>query len=107
MATLLGLSFYFHDSAAALVRDGRVVAAAAEERFCRRKHTNEFPKQAIEYCLEAGGLDSINEVKHLHLMLMGFDCIFEDNLCNLTLIRVCRWVLVCRIVGIDTADSIL
>jgi carbamoyltransferase len=62
MATLLGLSFHFHDSAAALVRDGRVVAAAAEERFCRRKHTNEFPKQALDFCLEAGQLDSINQV---------------------------------------------
>jgi carbamoyltransferase len=62
MATTLGLSFFFHDSAAAIVRDGQVVAAAAEERFCRRKHTNEFPKRAIEYCLEAAGLDSISEL---------------------------------------------
>ncbi len=59
---VLGLSFFFHDSAAALVSDGRIVAAAAEERFCRRKHTNEFPKLAIEYCLAAGGLGSINDV---------------------------------------------
>lgn len=62
MANVLGLSFFYHDSAAALVRDGQLVAAAAEERFCRRKHTNEFPKQAIEYCLEAGELSSINEL---------------------------------------------
>jgi carbamoyltransferase len=62
MATVLGLSFFFHDSAAALVRDGRVLAAAAEERFTRRKHTNEFPKRAIEYCLEAGDLASINDL---------------------------------------------
>src|SRR5688500_16293647 len=62
VAKILGLSFFFHDSAAALVCDGRIVAAGAEERFCRRKHTNEFPKQAIEYCLEAGGLRSINEL---------------------------------------------
>jgi len=55
-AVVLGLSFFFHDSAAALVRDGQIVAAAAEERFCRRKHTNEFPKLAIEYCLEAANL---------------------------------------------------
>ena len=45
-----------------MVCDGRVVAAALEERFCRRKHTNEFPKQAIEYCLEAGGFRTINQV---------------------------------------------
>ena len=62
MANVLGLSFFFHDSAAALVCDGQVVAAATEERFCRRKHTNEFPKLAIEYCLEAGNIDSINEL---------------------------------------------
>ncbi len=62
MATVLGLSFFFHDSAAAVVRDGKVVAAAAEERFSRRKHTNEFPKHAIEYCLEAADLRSINEL---------------------------------------------
>ena len=59
---VLGLSFFFHDSAAALVCDGRIVAAAAEERFSRRKHTNEFPKLAIEYCLDAGHLDSVNDL---------------------------------------------
>jgi carbamoyltransferase len=62
MATVLGLSFFFHDSAAALIRDGRIVAAALEERFVRRKHTNEFPKHAIDYCLEAGGLGTVNQV---------------------------------------------
>ncbi len=62
MGTVLGLSFFFHDSAAGLVRDGQVVAAAAEERFCRRKHTSEFPKRAIEYCLEEAGLASINDL---------------------------------------------
>ena len=62
MGHVLGLSFFFHDSAAALVSDGRIVAAATEERFCRRKHTNEFPKQAIEDRLEAGGLRSINDL---------------------------------------------
>jgi len=62
MATVLGLSFYYHDSAAALVIDGKIIAAAAEERFCRRKHTSEFPKRAIEYCLEASGAKSINDL---------------------------------------------
>lgn len=62
MAKILGLSFFFHDSAAALVCDGRILAAAAEERFCRRKHANEFPKQAIEYCLETGNLKSVNDL---------------------------------------------
>ncbi len=62
MASVLGLSFFYHDSAAALVQSGQIVAAAAEERFCRAKHTNEFPKEAIEYCLEVGGFNSINEL---------------------------------------------
>ncbi len=62
MAKVLGLSFYFHDSAAALVVDGRVVAAAAEERFTRRKHTHEFPARAVEFCLEQGGLQSVNDL---------------------------------------------
>ncbi len=58
-----------HDSAAALVVDGRVVAAAAEERFSRKKHTGDFPARAIRYCLaEAGvGLAEVDEVAH------GFD----------------------------------
>ncbi len=62
MANVLGLSFFFHDSAASLVMDGRIVAAVAEERLCRRKHTNEFPQLAIEYCLEQSGLTSINDI---------------------------------------------
>ncbi|MBI4347543.1 MAG: hypothetical protein HY553_11855, partial [Elusimicrobia bacterium] len=51
MADILGISAYYHDSAACLVRDGVVVAAAQEERFSRRKHDPGFPARAIEYCL--------------------------------------------------------
>jgi len=53
---ILGLSAYYHDSAAALLADGRIVAAAQEERFTRRKHDARFPEHALRYCLEAGGL---------------------------------------------------
>jgi carbamoyltransferase len=53
---ILGISAYYHDSAAALVVDGRVVAAAQEERFTRKKHDSEFPHHAIRSCLELGGL---------------------------------------------------
>src|SRR5579863_2772112 len=49
---ILGLSAFYHDSAAALVRDGKVVAAAQEERFSRKKHDSGFPRHAIEYCLK-------------------------------------------------------
>ena len=53
---ILGISAYYHDSAACLVRDGRIVAAAQEERFTRKKHDPSFPGQAIAYCLRAGGI---------------------------------------------------
>ncbi|MSR77656.1 MAG: methyltransferase domain-containing protein [Candidatus Omnitrophica bacterium] len=62
MAKLLGLSFFYHDSAAALVVDGKVISAVAEERLSRRKHTNEFPKLAIEYCLDSGKIANVNEL---------------------------------------------
>ena len=53
---VLGVSAFYHDSAAALVDDGRIVAAAQEERFTRKKHDARFPRHAIAYCLrEAGG----------------------------------------------------
>ncbi len=51
---ILGISAYYHDSAAALVSDGRIVAAAQEERFTRRRHDAAFPTHAIAYCLQAG-----------------------------------------------------
>jgi len=53
---ILGISAYYHDSAAALLVDGKIVAAAHEERFTREKHTSEFPQHAATYCLEEGGL---------------------------------------------------
>ncbi len=53
---ILGLSCHYHDSAAALVKDGRVVAAAQEERFDREKNSSAFPYHAINYCLQAGNL---------------------------------------------------
>ena len=56
MTAILGISAFYHDSAAALVVDGEIVAAAQEERFTRKKHDPEFPTQAIAYCLEEAGL---------------------------------------------------
>lgn len=56
MTAILGISAFYHDSAAALVVDGEIVAAAQEERFTRNKHDHNFPKQAIEYCLNEAGL---------------------------------------------------
>jgi carbamoyltransferase len=53
---ILGISCYFHDAAAALLRDGKLIAAAEEERFTRKKHDYEFPQHAIDFCLKAAGI---------------------------------------------------
>ena len=55
---VLGISAFYHDSAAALLKDGEIVAAAQEERFTRKKHDAGFPENAIRFCLEAGGIDA-------------------------------------------------
>ena len=56
MKSILGISAFYHDSAAAIVVDGRIVAAAQEERFTRKKHDHEFPVHAIEFCLGEAGV---------------------------------------------------
>ena len=56
MTTILGISAFYHDSAACLLVDGKIVAAAQEERFTRKKHDSEFPLNAIQFCLREGGL---------------------------------------------------
>src|ERR1700691_2009544 len=52
---ILGISAYYHDSAAALIEDGHILAAAQEERFTRRKHDASFPRNAVRYCIEETG----------------------------------------------------
>src|SRR4051812_41758655 len=64
MTSILGISAYYHDSAACLVRDGEIVAAAQEERFTRKKHDPGFPHQAINYCLKAGGI-GLSDISHI------------------------------------------
>ena len=53
----MGISAYYHDSAAAILEDGRIIAAAQEERFTRKKHDAGFPENAIRYCLEEAGVE--------------------------------------------------
>ena len=53
---VLGISAFYHDSAAAISIDGKIFAAAQEERFTRKKHTPDFPEHAIRFCLEYAGL---------------------------------------------------
>jgi len=60
---ILGVSAYYHDSAACLIRDGRIIAAAQEERFTRKKFDARFPVNAIRYCLRAGGI-SLDDLKY-------------------------------------------
>ena len=61
---ILGLSAFYHDSAACLVREGEIIAAAQEERFTRKKHDAGFPEQAARYCLREGGLN-VNELDYV------------------------------------------
>ncbi|MEZ5550290.1 MAG: carbamoyltransferase [Pseudomonadales bacterium] len=61
---VLGISAFYHDSAAALIRDGEIVAAAQEERFTRKKHDSGFPQHAIEYCLREAGC-TLGEIDHV------------------------------------------
>jgi carbamoyltransferase len=62
---ILGVSAFYHDSAAALIRDGEIVAAAQEERFTRKKNDHRFPSRALDYVVDAGGLHSVNDADYL------------------------------------------
>ena len=57
MINILGISSFYHDSAAALIQDGKISAAAQEERFSRKKHDERFPKNAIKYVLEEANIE--------------------------------------------------
>ena len=61
---ILGISAFYHDSAACLIQDGKIVAAAQEERYSRKKHDKRFPKNAAEYCLKERNL-SVNQITHV------------------------------------------
>src|SRR5436190_167036 len=79
MTRILGISAYYHDSAACLLEDGRIVAAAQEERFTRRKHDASFPERAIEYCLREGGISAgeLDVVGFYEKPLLKFDRLVE------------------------------
>ncbi len=76
---VLGLSFGFHDSAAALLRDGMLVAAAQEERFSRKKHDAGFPHQAAAYCLKEAGIDAgkLRAVVYYEKPLLKFERVLK------------------------------
>ena len=79
MSHILGLSAYYHDSAAALVSDGKIIAAAQEERFTRKKHDAGFPTEAIRYCLAEAGLafNAIDQVVFYDKPLVKFERLLE------------------------------
>lgn len=79
---ILGISAYYHDSAAVLLRDGVIVAAAQEERFSRKKHDPSFPGCAIAYCLKEGGitLDAVDFISFYDKPLLKFERLLETYL---------------------------
>lgn len=79
---ILGVSAFYHDSAAALIKDGEVIAAGSEERFTRKKGDSDFPKEAVAFCLrEAGiGLGDIKYVGFYDKPLLKFERILETYL---------------------------
>lgn len=82
MTTILGISAYYHDAAACLVRDGEIVAAAQEERFTRRKHDADFPKNAIDYVLAEAGI-AVRDLDHVGFYdkpLLKFERLLEQYL---------------------------
>ena len=82
MTAILGISAFYHDSAAALVVDGRIVAAAQEERFTRTKHDDRFPLLAVEYCLQEGALNpgDLDYVGFYDKPLLKFERLLETYL---------------------------
>ena len=79
---ILGISAFYHDSAACVVQDGKIIAAAQEERFTRVKHDDDFPNHACQYCLDAAGLssDQLDYVVFYDKPLLKFERILETYL---------------------------
>lgn len=77
---ILGISAYYHDSAAALIHDGEIIAAAQEERFTRRKQCPDFPRQAIEYCLREAGitLERLDNIVFYDKPFLKFERLLES-----------------------------
>ena len=82
MSKILGLSSFYHDSAAALVVDGRIVAAVQEERFTRKKHDPSFPVNSINYCLKEAGISikDLTEIAFYEKPLVKFERLLETYL---------------------------
>ena len=79
---ILGMSYMYHDSSAALLRDGQIIAAAAEERFTRIKHTVDFPVRSLQWCLEEGGLgfNDLDAIVFYEKPFLKFERILRSHL---------------------------
>ena len=91
---ILGISAFYHDSAAALVEDGEIVAAAQEERFSRRKHDARFPASAVAYCLAQAGVapEEIDHIAFYDKPFLKFERLLETYVAFAP--RGFRWVRV-------------
>ena len=104
MTSILGISAFYHDSAATIIIDGKIIAAAQEERFTRKKHDPDFPSNAIKYCMSEAGINS-SDLYHLKLVSNPFQwrptymyklleiCIERGDVCSemfcVSLSRIC------------------
>ena len=79
---ILGISAYYHDSAACLLKDGEIIAAAQEERFTRKKHDANFPRQAIKYCLKEANIiaSQIDNIVFYEKPFVKFERLLETYL---------------------------
>ena len=79
---ILGISCFYHDSAAALICDGEIISAVQEERFSRKKHDSRFPENAIKYCLKSNRLDlrDITNIVYYEKPLITFERLLETYL---------------------------
>ncbi len=79
---VLGISCYYHDSAATLISDGNIIAAAQEERFSRKKHDNDFPTQAIRFCLSQANIQmkDVNAIAFYEKPLLKFERLLHQNI---------------------------
>ena len=82
MINILGISAFYHDSAATLIQDGKIIAAAQEERFSRKKHDKNFPTRAIEYVLQEGklNLDQVDHIIFFEKPFLKFDRLLKTYL---------------------------
>ena len=77
--TILGISAFYHDSAAAIIKDGKIIAAAQEERFTRKKHDDSFPVNAVQFCLKYAGctIDQLDAIAFYDKPLLKFERLLE------------------------------